>query len=101
MQGRRNSLMLNIWEYDRDDEFDLDLEDIMVMEAIWISLQVSSHLLSDECRMESSCLLEDIIAVLSCSYTWRSFFVKYHLSLHDGRGILLRSVYIVFVYYCW
>jgi hypothetical protein len=54
MQGRRKSLMLNIWEYDRDDEFDLDLEDIMVMEAIWISLQVSSHLLSDECSMESS-----------------------------------------------
>jgi hypothetical protein len=26
----------------------------MVMEAIWISLQVSSHLLSDECSMESS-----------------------------------------------
>ncbi len=45
--------MLNVWEYDRDDEFDLDLEDIMVMEAIWISLQVSSHLLSDECSMYS------------------------------------------------
>lgn len=24
----------------RDDEFDLDLEDIMVMEAIWLSIQV-------------------------------------------------------------
>lgn len=26
----------------RDDEFDLDLEDIMVMEAIWLSIQVNS-----------------------------------------------------------
>jgi len=24
----------------RDDEFDVDLEDIMVMEAIWLSIQV-------------------------------------------------------------
>jgi hypothetical protein len=28
----------------RDEEFDLDLEDIMVMEAIWLSIQVFSHL---------------------------------------------------------
>jgi hypothetical protein len=27
--------------YLRDDEFDFDLEDIMVMEAIWLSIQVS------------------------------------------------------------
>ncbi|KAH9551396.1 hypothetical protein CY35_09G013500 [Sphagnum magellanicum] len=26
-------------QHDRDDEFDLDLEDIMVMEAIWLSIQ--------------------------------------------------------------
>ena len=25
----------------RDGEFDLDLEDIMVMEAIWLSIQVT------------------------------------------------------------
>jgi hypothetical protein len=34
----------------RDDEFDLDLEDIMVMEAIWLSIQVFSHL---NCCIES------------------------------------------------
>lgn len=27
----------------RDDEFDLDLEEIMVMEAIWLSIQVNFH----------------------------------------------------------
>jgi hypothetical protein len=26
----------------RDDEFDVDLEDIMVMEAIWLSIQVKN-----------------------------------------------------------
>jgi hypothetical protein len=43
--------MLGVLELDtqwemmgRDDEFDLDLEDIMVMEAIWLSIQVFSHL---------------------------------------------------------
>lgn len=25
----------------REDEFDLDLEDIMIMEAIWLSIQVN------------------------------------------------------------
>ena len=30
----------------RDDEFDLDLEDIMVMEAIWLSIQVFGHLIN-------------------------------------------------------
>jgi len=28
--------------YVREDEFDIGLEDIMVMEAIWLSIQVSS-----------------------------------------------------------
>jgi len=28
--------------YVREDEFDIDLEDIMVMEAIWLSIQVRS-----------------------------------------------------------
>lgn len=31
--------------YLRDDEFDFDLEDIMVMEAIWLSIQVSPFFL--------------------------------------------------------
>jgi len=32
----------------RDDEFDVDLEDIMVMEAIWLSIQVTTfhHMLT-------------------------------------------------------
>lgn len=37
------SINVNSFNYGakcRDDEFDLDLEDIMVMEAIWLSIQV-------------------------------------------------------------
>jgi hypothetical protein len=46
-------------QHDRDDEFDLDLEDIMVMEAIWLSIQVFSQLLGNgftDLTTESSCL---------------------------------------------
>lgn len=36
-------LECGIWQCEicRDDEFDLDLEEIMVMEAIWLSIQVA------------------------------------------------------------
>lgn len=45
--------------YNRDDEFDLDLEDIMVMEAIWLSIQEhGAHRISGP----SSFSLENILS---------------------------------------
>ncbi|KAH8946356.1 hypothetical protein BDL97_12G090900 [Sphagnum fallax] len=38
-QLTRGAARSGFYRHNRDDEFDLDLEDIMVMEAIWISLQ--------------------------------------------------------------
>lgn len=35
----------------RDDEFDVDLEDIMVMEAIWLSIQVNTFVNMLTCKL--------------------------------------------------
>jgi hypothetical protein len=34
--------MWNIWEFDHDGEFGLDLKDIMVMWAMWLCIQTFS-----------------------------------------------------------
>lgn len=39
----------------REDEFDLDLEDIMVMEAIWLSIQVGYFSLQLICKYAKLC----------------------------------------------
>jgi hypothetical protein len=43
ISGRTLYFLLNVYVVNcRDDEFDVDLEDIMVMEAIWLSIQVKN-----------------------------------------------------------
>jgi hypothetical protein len=56
---RCSGIWQNSDKWSRDDEFDLDLEDIMVMEAIWLSIQVFSQLLGNgftDLTTESWCM---------------------------------------------
>lgn len=54
----------------REDEFDLDLEDIMVIEAIWLSIQVNLevHILSiQRLDLEFLSCLVDLKLLLHCA----------------------------------
>ncbi len=58
-RSRCSEIWQNSDKWSRDDEFDLDLEDIMVMEAIWLSIQVFSQLLGNgfaDLTTESWCM---------------------------------------------